>query len=69
MGRQFVNIVEGTAVSPIMETEQKQIITELFRSKFYHKNRAKTERFQQKNRAKSHFSLSTAQSQPKSLKT
>ena len=56
-------------VSPIIATEQKQIITELFRSKFYNKNRAKTERFHQKNRAKAHFSLSTVQSQPKSLKT
>ena len=53
---------------PNKENRAKKNKTELFRSNFWQKNRAKTEHFNQKNRAKRIFLLTASQAQQKSLK-
>ena len=63
----YIPTFETNAVSPIMKTEPKKNKTELFRSNFWQKNRAKTEHLNPKNRAKRIFLLTASQAQQKSL--
>ena len=51
-----------------MKTEPKKNKTELFRSNFWQKNRAKTEHLNPKNRAKQIFLLTASQAQQKNPK-
>jgi len=51
-----------------MKTEPKKNKTELFRSNFWQKNRAKPEHLNPKNRVKRIFLLTASQAQQKSLK-